>query len=291
MKTGTALAGRPGSCATATPRRPSTFAAKLTSSASTIGPNRSTPPPPTCIRWQRDGEAARIRRPRGRAPRARNRRGSEPVGAASTPPREARLEVRGDPEAGEHPQRRRLQQHEHELERRVAGGGSSNPGHVAHVREPAREGGEEEQREDQRRQQELRVGPPSRGSSARPRRSATSAKRLTSAPGACAGPDAEPSTPRQRGAPPAKPKPSVERLRAPAEHGPARRRPLEQVGDGVAPSRSRETSPARSALRGRCVGRGGRRARRRAARTPGTGSPAPVRSPISAPSGTRMRAR
>ena len=73
------------------------------------------------------------------------------------PPREAVLEVGRDPEAGEHAaERRRLQQHEHELERRVAGR-EVEARHVADVRQPAREGDEEEQREDQRRQQQLRV--------------------------------------------------------------------------------------------------------------------------------------
>ena len=130
------------------------------------------------------------------------------------PPREPVLEVRRDPEAGEHAaERRRLQQHEHELERRVARR-EVEARHVADARQPAREGDEEEQREDQRRQQQLRVGGDLLESSGRRRPPATSQKRLMSAPAASAGP--RPSRPRRSTrSTAAKPKPERQLL-APA---------------------------------------------------------------------------
>ena len=67
------------------------------------------------------------------------------------PPREAALEVARDPEAGEDAaERRRLEEHEDELERRVAGR-EVEARDVRRPREPAGEGDEEEEREEQRR--------------------------------------------------------------------------------------------------------------------------------------------
>ena len=136
-------------------------AVRFTSSASTISPNRSTPPPVTCIPVTSattnsrppDQEGAEQRRDRvaGEDPQPVRR-------AEQQSPREPALEVGGDAEAGEHAaERARLQQHEHELERRVAGR-EVEAGDVAHAREAARERGEEEQREDDRGEQERRVG-------------------------------------------------------------------------------------------------------------------------------------
>ena len=74
------------------------------------------------------------------------------------PAAEAALEVAGDAEAGEDAaERRRLQEHEGELERRVAVG-VVEARRLVDPRQPAGEGGEEEQREDQRRDQQRRVG-------------------------------------------------------------------------------------------------------------------------------------
>ena len=70
------------------------------------------------------------------------------------PPGEAGLEVAGDPEAGEDAaERRRLDEDEAELERRVARL-EVEARHLRDLREPARERGEEEEREDQRREEE-----------------------------------------------------------------------------------------------------------------------------------------
>ena len=77
-------------------------AVKLTSSASTISPNRSTPLPPTCIpvaigddeQQHADGDRPHHRRERVAGEDA------EPVRRGQHhPPREAALEVRRDPEA------------------------------------------------------------------------------------------------------------------------------------------------------------------------------------------------
>ena len=109
---------------------------------------------------QRDREQQRAHERRPRQPHQRVAgQDREPVRRRQQQaPREAVLEVGGDPEAGEHAaERRRLQEHEHELERRVAGR-EVEPRHLAEPRQPARERGEEEQREDQRRQQVRRVG-------------------------------------------------------------------------------------------------------------------------------------
>ena len=65
------------------------------------------------------------------------------------PAREAALEVPRDPEAGEDPaERSRLEEHEDELEGRVARR-VVEARHLVDAREPAREGREEEEREDQ----------------------------------------------------------------------------------------------------------------------------------------------
>ena len=136
-------------------------AVKFTSSASTISANRSTPLPSTCM-------PVAIATTNSSTPTATARtiadervagEHAEPVRRGQEqPPREPVLEVRRDPEPGEHAaERRRLQQHEHELERRVARR-EVEARHVADARQAAREGDEEEQREDQRRQQQLRVG-------------------------------------------------------------------------------------------------------------------------------------
>ena len=74
------------------------------------------------------------------------RREQQPAG-------EAGLEVARDPEAGEDAaERGRLDQHEAELERRVAGR-EVEARQLRDLREPARERGEEEEREDQRREE------------------------------------------------------------------------------------------------------------------------------------------
>ena len=74
---------------------------------------------------ERDAEQQDGRRSAARTSAATRVAGedAEPVRRAEQqPPGEALLEVGRDPEAGEHAaERRRLQQHEHELERRVAG--------------------------------------------------------------------------------------------------------------------------------------------------------------------------
>ena len=100
-------------------------AVRFTSSASTISPNRSTPPPVTCMpvaSATANSSAPTITARTSAATRVAGE-DPEPVRRAEQqPPREALLEVGRDPEAGEHAaERRRLQQHEHELERRVAG--------------------------------------------------------------------------------------------------------------------------------------------------------------------------
>ena len=72
------------------------------------------------------------------------------------PASEAALEVPSDPEAREDTAEcRRLEQDEHELERRVATR-VVEARHVLHLRQPTREGDEEEEREHQRRQKERR---------------------------------------------------------------------------------------------------------------------------------------
>ena len=79
-------------------------------------------------------------------------------GAASSSRRaKPLLEVARDPEAREDAaERRRLEQHEDELERRVAVR-EVEAGCVRDPRQPAGEGGEEEEREEQRRDEERRV--------------------------------------------------------------------------------------------------------------------------------------
>ena len=73
------------------------------------------------------------------------------------PAREARIEVARDRKAGEHTaEGRRLQEHEGELKRRVAGL-VVEVRHVGDARQAAGERGEEEQREDQRGQQDRGV--------------------------------------------------------------------------------------------------------------------------------------
>ena len=68
--------------------------------------------------------------------------------ASSSRLREAALEVARDPEAGEDAaERRRLEEHEDELERRVAGR-IVEAGDVLDLRQAAGERGEEEQREE-----------------------------------------------------------------------------------------------------------------------------------------------
>ena len=107
-------------------------AVTFTSAASTISPNSSTPPPvicipvasatansspPTMIARKSAGDAVA-----GEDPEPVRRAEQQPAG-------EPALEVGGDAEAGEHAaERRRLQQHEDELERRVARPGSRSPG-------------------------------------------------------------------------------------------------------------------------------------------------------------------
>src|SRR5439155_12520691 len=73
------------------------------------------------------------------------------------PAREAALEVARDAEAREDaPEGGRLEQDEHELERRVAAT-EVEAGHVPDPLEPAGEGGEEEQREQHRGKQQRRI--------------------------------------------------------------------------------------------------------------------------------------
>ena len=98
------------------------------------------------------------------------------------PPREAALEVAGDPEAGEDAaERGRLEQHEHELERRVAVR-EVEAGRVARSRDrpPAnavkKKSGKSERRDEERRVREDVVQRPPRDAAARP------ASVLTSAP-------------------------------------------------------------------------------------------------------------
>src|SRR5262249_24061736 len=73
------------------------------------------------------------------------------------PLREAVLEVPRDTEAGEHTaERRGLQEHEYELERRVTGR-EVEARNARDLRQPARERREEEEWEEHRRKQNLRV--------------------------------------------------------------------------------------------------------------------------------------
>ena len=104
-----------------------------------------------------DGQDRRRHRP---APDGRQRvAGDDPAPLRrreQQPPREPVLEVARDAEAREHAaERRRLEQHEHELERRVPVR-EVEAGDVVDARQPARERREEEEREDQPGQEQRR---------------------------------------------------------------------------------------------------------------------------------------
>src|SRR4029453_877265 len=117
--------------------------ARFTISARVYSATRFTPFPPTCIPT---AKATMVRIVAVTAPGPRHEK----------PPREPVFEVARDPEAREPPaERSRLEQHEHELERRVAVGEVEARDAFA-AREPASEGGEEEEREDHPGQEQRR---------------------------------------------------------------------------------------------------------------------------------------
>ena len=157
--------------------------AMLIRSASVYMPNRSTRPAEDVHPGDQrdDGEHGRRHDP---AHERRERVAEHDPGPVrrreQQPAREAGLEVARDPEAGEDAaERRRLEQDEAELERRVAGR-EVEARHVRDLREPAGERGEEEEREDQRRDEQRRVREdvlqrPPRDARRRPARVLTSA--------------------------------------------------------------------------------------------------------------------
>ena len=183
------------------------------------------------------------------------------------------LEVGGDPEAGEHAaERRRLEQHEHELERRVAGR-EVEAGHVADVRQAAREGDEEEQREDRP------TGSRSAGLVA-----ILWIERQATARATCAEARSCPHQPRPQGARRGRDRShrgdrdrdaeaERERLAVPADDD-ERADALDQVGDRVVGGDRCGTSPARSAAAAGSS-RTGRAGRRTAGRSPARPRPSP----------------
>ena len=140
-------------------RRPARARTMLTSSASVKRPTTSTPLPSTSIpsASATTTSTAAVTRPAGdrRHPVADEDRAAVRR-RQHQPPREAVLEVAGDAEAGEHAaERGRLEQHEDELEGRVAGR-ELEAGQVRQLREAAHERREEEERERDRRDEDVR---------------------------------------------------------------------------------------------------------------------------------------